>query len=337
MSQKKLFNDTEYKKAALNKMARGRDNPEHKKKKSESSKKMWANPMYRQKKEAEWADPIFKKKHSDAIKKSHANPDFRKRQSEDQSKRWENPVYKKQQLEAMEKGSDRPEVKEKISKASKRVWSDPEYKKKMCRISKAVQNRPEIKNNKSHIQKKNWTNPEYRKKIIEAQKKSYTPVLRKKMSEAGKKGWANPKRREQQSKRVTQEHLDGKRIASGRGFKGHYCSRKMGKNIFFRSSYEMKAYGILEKSPNVKGYKNEPFKIQYNENGYDKYCVPDILVTYYDGTKEMIEVKPEYKLNKPNEMLKIKIMREYAKNNGMEFSVWSEKELKIKKGWRIPQ
>ena len=110
---------------------------------------------------------------------------------------------------------------------------------------------------------------------------------------------------------------------------GHYYSAKNDKEMFYRSSYELVAYKILEQLSKVLKYENEPLRIPYiSAEGITKNYVPDILVTYKDGSIELIEVKPECFVNDEITQLKADAAIKYCKENDMEFSFWTERDLK---------
>lgn len=107
--------------------------------------------------------------------------------------------------------------------------------------------------------------------------------------------------------------------------RGYYFSRKNDKNLYYRSSYELIAYKILEQMSMVKSYEVEPCVISYRFLGILRCTIPNILVTYIDGSKELIEIKPEWKMSKDN--TKLWAMNDYAANKGWLFNVWTENEL----------
>ena len=111
------------------------------------------------------------------------------------------------------------------------------------------------------------------------------------------------------------------------GKEGWYFSEKNNKEIYYRSSYELTAYKILEQLSKVKFYEVEPFAIQYEYDGFKRNTIPDILVVYMDGTKELIEVKSKDMLNDDRTSIKLEAMKNYSKENDWQFSVWTEKEL----------
>lgn len=105
---------------------------------------------------------------------------------------------------------------------------------------------------------------------------------------------------------------------------GWFFSNKLNDKIHYRSSYELRVYNILEKVENVINYIVEPFRVPYKFNGIIKNTVPDILINYYDGNKELVEIKPTVFVETPIVLIKIKALWKYANKKGWSFNVWTE-------------
>lgn len=115
-------------------------------------------------------------------------------------------------------------------------------------------------------------------------------------------------------------------------FLGTFWSGKNQKDIPYRSLYELQALNLLEQISKVVKYEYEALSIPYeDENGLVHNTIPDFLIHYDDATKEIIEVKPAVFLKKNlfRAKTKTQAMKNFAENNNMEFSIWSEKELGI--------
>ena len=111
---------------------------------------------------------------------------------------------------------------------------------------------------------------------------------------------------------------------------GYFYSDKNQKDLYYRSSYELKAYQILESDKSVGFYKPEPFKIPYiDEEGVVRRYIPDILITYNNSTQRLIEIKPKKLLGDIRNQLKIESAKEYCKSNNLFFEVWTEQELTL--------
>jgi hypothetical protein len=111
---------------------------------------------------------------------------------------------------------------------------------------------------------------------------------------------------------------------------GKFYSNKNNEYIDYRSTYELKAFELLEKDEKVNGYIYESIRIRYR--GYDGLLhtyYPDILTD--DG--RLIEIKAGWILKEENKKYSEDIFRKFAaaekwaKKNGYTFEVWTEKEL----------
>jgi len=135
------------------------------------------------------------------------------------------------------------------------------------------------------------------------------------------------KTREKMSEAMVIRFQNGKN--TGYGKQGNFFSKKNNKKLHYRSSYELVAYQILEQMSKVQTYEVEPFGIPYQYKGEYHTTIPDLLITYTDGVKELIEVKPCWKLEDDQEQTKLNVMKFYSRRRGMDFSVWTEKELRL--------
>lgn len=114
-----------------------------------------------------------------------------------------------------------------------------------------------------------------------------------------------------------------------KGNNGYFFSIKNKKEIRYESSYELKAYQILEQLSEVCCYDRCKFSIAYSYNNMQHKYIPDILVTYIGSKQEILEIKPEYKLKDEINLLKFKAAKNFCVDNNLNFCVWTEKELNI--------
>jgi hypothetical protein len=129
------------------------------------------------------------------------------------------------------------------------------------------------------------------------------------------------------SRAVAIAYAEGRRSNSRTCYKnGHIWSEKTGKRIHYRSSYELAVYELLEVMPMVVHYEVEPFFIKYRHS-YDEVrrYVPDLLVTYKDGSKDLIEIKSFHFLNEFDK--KEKAARKYCERNDLGFKIFTENEI----------
>jgi hypothetical protein len=148
--------------------------------------------------------------------------------------------------------------------------------------------------------------------------------------------YKNPTEHTEIMRRVRNELISsGKWVPShksGRGLKGAFWSDKNQKTFLYKSSWELAAMRIFEQQDFILRYEYEVLSISWVDKDNKKHhTFPDFLIYNKDGSRQIIEVKPQYRIDKnvdsTNE--KIKASKEYAEQNGMKFLVWTEKELNI--------
>lgn len=89
-----------------------------------------------------------------------------------------------------------------------------------------------------------------------------------------------------------------------------------------RSSYEAKTISILESDPNVKSYIYEPI---YKVAG--RTILPDFVIHYQDGSTTLVEVKPQWALNREDVIARLALSQKVADDNGWSYQTWTENEL----------
>lgn len=107
---------------------------------------------------------------------------------------------------------------------------------------------------------------------------------------------------------------------------GQIKSLKRNDLIDFESSLERDYIHILEFDENVRYYYEQPLKIKFN----DRYYVPDFFVEYWDGTKEVIEIKYTIDLidNASKYVSKFKAAEEFCNSNDLTFRILTENEIR---------
>jgi len=117
---------------------------------------------------------------------------------------------------------------------------------------------------------------------------------------------------------------------------GSFYSKKNNKDLYFRSGLESEFYKILEKRRDVLNYSVEALEIEYYFEGYTHRYIPDILVEFTDGRKELWEIKPKSQTKLPKNTAKWSAANEYCKKRNWKFIVLTENGLKmLKKGRKI--
>jgi len=149
---------------------------------------------------------------------------------------------------------------------------------------------------------------------------------RKKMLEA--QGGLLPETKEKLSKATLAQYKNGFEPKMHHR-RGKYYSEKLGKEIWYKSSYELKAFMILDADDNVSTYEYEPIAIEYYKPGtnYKSNYLIDLKVVYVDGRVELIEVKPLKRTYGELEQAKTAAAISYADEQGWNFDIWTEEKL----------
>jgi len=108
--------------------------------------------------------------------------------------------------------------------------------------------------------------------------------------------------------------------------RGILFSNKNNREIYYRSSWELKYFKHIEENNEILSYEVETIAIPYILNKEQRYYIPDILI-YYKDRKELVEIKPysltKYEINK----LKFEAAYKYSAKNNMVFRVITEKDF----------
>lgn len=107
-----------------------------------------------------------------------------------------------------------------------------------------------------------------------------------------------------------------------------FFSVKNNKNLICRSSYEIKAFNILENDNNVVKYEYEKIKVPYmDKKGSERTTIVDLLIKYNNNQYKLVEIKPERMMKLWNNKEKIEAIKDYSKRNDIIFEIWNENYL----------
>ena len=122
---------------------------------------------------------------------------------------------------------------------------------------------------------------------------------------------------------------DGINKGAFRGKKGKFFSIKNNKTLYYDSTYELQAFKILEQMSIVKLYYRCDIYIKYEYKNNTRRYIPDVIVEYTNGEKDIIEIKPENRINEDINKAKFNAAKLFCDKKGLNFKVWTEKELFI--------
>lgn len=108
---------------------------------------------------------------------------------------------------------------------------------------------------------------------------------------------------------------------------GKYQSSKSGKVFTYRSGLEKKTFEILDEHNDVLSFDSEPFQIDYIYRGHAHKYIPDILVHYMNGKKEVWEIKPSDQTSLEINQCKWSAAEEVCKIRNWAFQVYTEQRI----------
>lgn len=118
--------------------------------------------------------------------------------------------------------------------------------------------------------------------------------------------------------------LDPKIGSRAYSLKGKYISSKAGKEMSYRSSYELRLMKCFDADSNVLYYTYEELSLKLDTG---KRYLPDFVIIYKDGSRKMIEAKGWITDPELHE-LKCKTATQHCKENNMLYEVWKLAEIK---------
>ena len=115
---------------------------------------------------------------------------------------------------------------------------------------------------------------------------------------------------------------------SGRGFRGHFPSKKLNAPVQFESLLERDAIKLFENSSEVKTYREQPTIIYYYLDGIPKRYHPDFEVVLMGDAVIHVEVKPSQRLATTELVIKFQAINQTYKSRPEHFVILTEKELR---------
>ncbi|GAB1394766.1 hypothetical protein MASR1M60_29300 [Rhodocyclaceae bacterium] len=113
---------------------------------------------------------------------------------------------------------------------------------------------------------------------------------------------------------------------SQRGFRMKYPSLKLGRMVACESLLEGDLVILLELSPEVLSYQEQPARIQYWDGIQMRDYFPDFEVVLMDGTRIHLEVKHSRKLAKPELARKYRAIAVHYQRTPIQFRIVTELE-----------
>lgn len=115
--------------------------------------------------------------------------------------------------------------------------------------------------------------------------------------------------------------------AGGYYDRGYHDSPKAGR-VYYMSGWELQRWQELDQDPEVTQYMRSPCCIPYQWEGSLHRYVPDVLITYRNGSKILEEIKPLPLLRNPSKwqgklLAKVRAGEDFAKVQGWGWRIFS--------------
>jgi hypothetical protein len=140
--------------------------------------------------------------------------------------------------------------------------------------------------------------------------------------------------KERMSETRTKKWVEGKYQTYGKNNHdtGDRHSIKMNKTMHYRSSWEKACMQYFDTADDVVSFEYEKMRIPYYDSDHHKrHYIPDFLVTFRDGHKEMWEIKPRQFVNSTASKAKSASAEEWCSQNGVVYQILTKDDL-VQKG-----
>lgn len=156
--------------------------------------------------------------------------------------------------------------------------------------------------------------------------KSKSESHKQKISEHMKSYWGEETNRERQSLEQAERVKNGLLTKCTR-VHGYFNNPKKSSkpDVYYRSLFELNAILHLESNEDVISYTFEPYNIEYSFEGKVRHYIVDCLIEYNDGTKCIVEFKPNCHVTHDKNVAKFQSAQKFANDNGFIFEIWTEK------------
>lgn len=114
---------------------------------------------------------------------------------------------------------------------------------------------------------------------------------------------------------------------SGRGFRGKFASRKMGRMVRCESLLEMNCLYLAEFARTITAFDEQPVSISYLISGRRRRYTPDFRFLWQDGREWFVEVKPAEKLTTPENSERFAAIARQFESTGARFVAITEEQI----------
>lgn len=114
----------------------------------------------------------------------------------------------------------------------------------------------------------------------------------------------------------------------GRHIRGYFPSKKLNRMVAWESLLEKDALLLMELSPGVLSYQEQPEEISYWDGQAMCGYVPDLRVNLCNESSLLVEVKPAEELERPSVRAKYQQIAQYLQEQGEHFLILTDQEIR---------
>lgn len=114
----------------------------------------------------------------------------------------------------------------------------------------------------------------------------------------------------------------------GRHIRGYFPSKKLNRMVAWESLLEKDALLLMELSPGVLSYQEQPEEISYWDGQAMCGYVPDLRVNLCSETSLLVEVKPAEELERPLVRAKYQQIAQHLQEQGEHFLILTDQEIR---------
>lgn len=114
----------------------------------------------------------------------------------------------------------------------------------------------------------------------------------------------------------------------GRRFRGYYPSAKLGRMVAWESLLERDAILLIEFSPGVVTYREQPMEIRYPFGADTRSYFPDFEISLVNGKRVHVEVKTVAELARPKVSAKFTAVAEHYERIRLDLIFLTDEEIR---------
>lgn len=115
----------------------------------------------------------------------------------------------------------------------------------------------------------------------------------------------------------------------GRHIRGYFPSKKLNRMVAWESLLEKDTLLLMELSPGVLSYQEQPEEISYWDGQAICGYVPDLRVNLCNETSLLVEVKPAEELERPAVRTKYQQIAQHLLEQGEHFLILTDQEIRL--------